>query len=127
MLQGLSLHFIENHFIPITSVISFFLRNLHSGNLSVVQLLIWKHANINQVDHEGRTCLSYAKAALSLTSTHLRSNLGISDMNETLPFDSREMLVEMLENLGCSDPLPSINTSTLPRKRDTLLRPSVFT
>ncbi|KAL9876138.1 centaurin gamma 1A [Glossina fuscipes fuscipes] len=38
------------------------------GNLAIAQLLIWNGANIKHTDHEGRTCLAYAKAAQSLAT-----------------------------------------------------------
>lgn len=95
------------------------------GNLSLVQLLIWNHADPHQVDHEGRTCLSYAKAALSLASTQLTNDSGKSGIDGLSPLDATKTLVEMLVNLGCSDPLPITSTGTLPRRRD-MLRPNVF-
>ncbi|XP_031632151.1 centaurin-gamma-1A [Contarinia nasturtii] len=90
------------------------------GNLPLVQLLIWNHADVHQVDHDGRTCLSYARAALSLASTQ-----PTNEINGLNSFDSTKTLVEMLVGLGCSDPLPITSTGTLPRKRD-ILRPNVF-
>ncbi|XP_075150469.1 centaurin gamma 1A [Haematobia irritans] len=38
------------------------------GNLAISQLLIWNGANIKHTDHEGRTCLAYARAAQSLAT-----------------------------------------------------------
>ncbi|KAM7351723.1 centaurin gamma 1A isoform 1-T3 [Cochliomyia hominivorax] len=38
------------------------------GNLAIAQLLIWNGANIKHTDHEGRTCLAYARAAQSLAT-----------------------------------------------------------
>lgn len=78
------------------------------------------------MDHEGRTCLSYAKAAMSLASTHLANELKSGfDANalKLNTFDATKALVEMLNSLGCSDPLPIISTGTLPRRRD-MLRPT---
>lgn len=71
------------------------------GNLAVVQILIWNHADLHARDHEGRTCLSYAKTALSLIPTQLT--------NETLytqnSLESAKNLIEILKSLGCTDPL----------------------
>lgn len=94
------------------------------GNLPVVQLLVWNNADITKTDHEGRTCLSYAKAALSLASQSANDaeNSGQNGLNS---HDTTKELVDMLINLGCSDPLPTISTGTIPRRRD-VLRPSVF-
>jgi hypothetical protein len=47
------------------------------------------HANIHQLDHEGRTCLTFAKAA-NLEATLEAKEITIS-------------LVEFLTNLGCTD------------------------
>lgn len=89
-------------------------------------LYFQNNANIHQMDHEGRTCLSYAKAAMSLASTHLANELksGI-DANalKLNTLDATKVLVEMLTSLGCSDPLPITSTGTLPRRRD-MLRPT---
>lgn len=86
------------------------------------------HANLQQLDHEGRTCLSYAKAAFSLASTHLANES--TKANETaLKFSSVEAtkaLVEMLVNLGCSDPIQVASAGTLPRRRDPTIRSNVF-
>lgn len=94
------------------------------GNLAVVQLLVWSNADLTLRDHEGRTCLSYAKAASSLASTHMATtNSGQDGLSSQ---DTTKELVEMLVNLGCSDPSPiGTSTGTLPRRRD-MLRPSVF-
>lgn len=80
------------------------------------------HANLQQVDHEGRTCLSYAKAAFSLASTHLthESSKANDAPLKLSSIDATKALVDMLVNLGCSDPLPITSTGTLPRRRDTL-------
>lgn len=83
------------------------------------------NANIHKTDHEGRTCLSYAKAALSLATTHLanESKCGIdSNALKLNTVDATKTLVEMLANLGCLDPLPITSTGTLPRRN--MLRPS---
>lgn len=92
------------------------------GNLPVLQLLVWKNADITKTDHEGLTCLSYAKAALSLASqsTNYSENPGLTALETT------KELVEMLMNLGCVDsPLPTSSTGTIQRRRD-MLRPSVI-
>lgn len=79
------------------------------------------------MDHEGRTCLSYAKAACSLASTHLTHETPMAGEGslKLSSIDATKALVDLLVNLGCSDPLPITSTGTLPRRRDTL-RPNVF-
>lgn len=91
--------------------------------------ILQNHANLQQVDHEGRTCLSYAKAAFSLASAHLANE---STKSNEAPLklssvDATKALVEMLVSLGCSDPLPVASTGgTLPRRRDPTLRSNMF-
>lgn len=95
------------------------------GNLPVLQLLVWKNADVTLTDHEGRTCLSYAKAALSLASQSTNYSENQSQNGLTSQETTKE-LVEMLMNLGCVDsPLPTSSTGTIQRRRD-MLRPSVF-
>lgn len=98
-------------------------------NLIDCFLSIQNHANLQQTDHEGRTCLSYAKAAFSLASTHL-ANESPKATEASLKLSSIEAtkaLVDMLVNLGCPDPLPIAPTGgTLPRRRDPALRSNVF-
>lgn len=63
------------------------------GNLAMVQLLIWSNANVKAVDHEGRTCVSYARTS------------GATE------------IVELLLSNGC----PDITLSgTLPRRKNSL-------
>lgn len=95
------------------------------GNLPVVQLLVWNNADLTLHDHEGRTCLSYAKTASSLASTHSANSTENSGQNGLSTQDTTKELVDMLVNLGCSDPSPITSSGTLPRRRD-MLRPSVF-
>lgn len=103
--------------------------NVTNFNFNFLSIYFQNHANLQQVDHEGRTCLSYAKAAFSLASTHLanesakagEASLKLSSV------DATKALVEMLVNLGCSDPpLPVTSTGTLPRRRDPTLRSNMF-
>lgn len=80
------------------------------------------------MDHEGRTCLSYAKAAFSLASTHL-ANESANATETSLKLssiDATKALVEMLVSLGCPDPLPIACAGTLPRRRDPTIRSNVF-
>lgn len=81
------------------------------------------------MDHEGRTCLSYAKAASALASTHL-ANESAKATEASLKLssiDATKALVDMLVGLGCPDPLPVVaSTGTLPRRRDPTLRSNVF-
>ncbi|GLH09176.1 Centaurin-gamma-1A, partial [Gryllus bimaculatus] len=37
-----------------------------TGNLAAAQLLLWHNANAKAVDHEGRSCLAYARAAANV-------------------------------------------------------------
>jgi Arf-GAP/GTPase/ANK repeat/PH domain-containing protein 1/3 len=60
------------------------------GNLAIAQLLIWSNANVKSVDHEGRTCISYARTSGS------------------------QELVDLLLNNGCPD--VSLSGGTLPRR-----------
>ncbi|KAL1140848.1 hypothetical protein AAG570_000776, partial [Ranatra chinensis] len=56
------------------------------GNLPIAQLLLWNNADIRALDSEGRSCLSFARAAaLSPTASSL---------------------VDLLVNIGCPDPQP---------------------
>lgn len=77
------------------------------------------------MDHEGRTCLSYAKAALSLSSAHLTNEPAKPPVDASLQLntiDATKTLVEMLENLGCSDPLPNTSAGL----HHVTVRPSVY-
>lgn len=95
------------------------------GNLCFIQLLVWNNADVTKTDHEGRTCLSYAKAALSLASQSPNDSENQSQSGIT-SLDTTKELVEMLINLGCVDsPLPMSSTGTIQRRRD-MLRPRVF-
>lgn len=63
------------------------------GNLALVQLLIWSNGNVKAIDHEGRTCVSYARTS------------GATE------------LVDLLLSNGC----PDITLSgTLPRRKNSL-------
>merc|ERR1712170_208982 len=66
------------------------------GNLAIAQLLIWSNANVKTVDHDGRTCVSYARTSGSTASADL---------------------VELLLNNGCPD--ITLN-NTLPRRKNSL-------
>ncbi|VEN63274.1 unnamed protein product, partial [Callosobruchus maculatus] len=48
------------------------------GNLAVAQLLIWHNADVKCVDQDGRTCLAYAKAALSIATAKNQPETSIS-------------------------------------------------
>jgi len=63
------------------------------GNLAMAQLLIWSNANVKSVDHDGRTCISYARSA------------------------SSQELVDLLLNNGCPDVTLS---GTLPRRKNSI-------
>lgn len=81
--------------------------------------------------------MSYAKAALSLATARLSSSGAAlststastistsSNPNETnaiqpYSFDATSTLVELLTELGCTDPSPLTASGTLPRRRDTI-------
>lgn len=94
-----------------------------------IHSLTQNNANIKQTDHEGRTCLSYAKAALSLATARLSTGAGALSTSTTIvepnsmqpySFDTTTSLVELLNGLGCTDPSPLTASGTLPRRRDTL-------
>ncbi|XP_055904597.1 centaurin-gamma-1A isoform X2 [Eupeodes corollae] len=121
------------------------------GNLAIAQLLIWNHANIKHTDHEGRTCLAYARAAQSLatakslkaaqtnssntsttssTSSTNSSSAAISNggSGNGIPtphysVEETTALVELLMSLGCPESAPLTASGTLPRRRDTLGTP----
>lgn len=103
------------------------------GNLAIAQLLIWvsnslrrciafndsrshhyfqNQANIKQTDHEGRTCLAYAKAALSLATAKT-----INPSPHIYSVEATTGLVELLTGLGCTtDAMPLTSSGTLPRR-----------
>ncbi|KAJ6647485.1 Centaurin-gamma-1A, partial [Pseudolycoriella hygida] len=84
------------------------------GNLAIAQLLIWNHANIKQTDHEGRTCLTYAKASLSLATTKTAN-----PSPHVYSVEAATGLVELLTGLGCVDSIPITASGTL-RRRNTM-------
>ncbi|XP_058452881.1 centaurin-gamma-1A isoform X2 [Malaya genurostris] len=85
------------------------------GNLAISQLLIWHHANLKHIDHEGRSCLTYAKAANSLAAARQASNTP-----HHVNVETTVALVELLTSLGCTDPAPFTASGTLPRRRETI-------
>ncbi|XP_055634991.1 centaurin-gamma-1A isoform X2 [Toxorhynchites rutilus septentrionalis] len=85
------------------------------GNLAISQLLIWHHANLKHIDHEGRSCLTYAKAANSLAAARQASNTP-----HHVNVETTAALVELLVSLGCTDPAPFTASGTLPRRRETI-------
>lgn len=85
------------------------------GNLAISQLLIWHHANLKHIDHEGRSCLTYAKAANSLAAARQASNTP-----HHVNVETTSALVELLTSLGCTDPAPFTASGTLPRRRETI-------
>nr|CAD7393833.1 unnamed protein product [Timema cristinae] len=77
------------------------------GNLAFAQLLIWHNANIKAIDHEGQTCLAYARAAASLAASS-------SNHAAELSVGATASLVELLIAHGC----PEVTSGgTLPRRR----------
>ncbi|XP_063699798.1 centaurin-gamma-1A isoform X2 [Culicoides brevitarsis] len=85
------------------------------GNLAISQLLVWYNADTKQTDHEGRTCLTYAKAANSLAIVKQSQNTPHHVNAETT-----KSLVELLVSLGITDPVPLMGGQTggtLPRRQ----------
>lgn len=116
------------------------------GNLSITQLLIWVsgteflslliafnwnfiifqyNANLKQTDHEGRTCLTYAKASNELARVkqtnnkahHVTSGEIFAIKVEARPINIRILflettnaLVNLLISLGCVDTNPLCQT-----------------
>lgn len=68
-------------------------------------------ANIKQTDHEGRTCLAYAKAALSLATAKTPN-----PSPHIYSVEATTGLVELLTGLGCTDAIPLTASGTLPRR-----------
>ncbi|XP_050101349.1 centaurin-gamma-1A isoform X2 [Anopheles aquasalis] len=85
------------------------------GNLAISQLLIWHHANLKHVDNEGRSCLTFAKAANSLAAAKQATN-----SPHHVNVETTAALVELLTSLGCTDPAPFSASGTLPRRRETI-------
>ena len=73
------------------------------------------HANLKHIDHEGRSCLTYAKAANSLAAARQASNTP-----HHVNVETTSALVELLTSLGCTDPAPFTASGTLPRRRETI-------
>jgi len=64
------------------------------GNLALVQLLLWHNANVKALDHEGRTCLTFAR---------------VSNCVE---------VIELLTSSGCPEGAVSVSTfNTLNRRK----------
>ncbi|XP_034472485.1 centaurin-gamma-1A isoform X2 [Drosophila innubila] len=113
------------------------------GNLAIAQLLIWNGANIKHTDHEGRTCLAYARAAQSLATAKSIKAAAALAAGTTAPapppapsaaanggipapqynVEDTTALVELLVGLGCPESAPLTASGTLPRRRDTLGTP----
>ncbi|XP_069674829.1 centaurin-gamma-1A isoform X3 [Periplaneta americana] len=92
------------------------------GNLPIAQLLIWHNANVKAVDHEGRTCLAYARAAnsLALNKAAGGNNIGSGGGGPCaeLSVAATSSLVELLLANGC----PEVTSGTLPRRRGSVGR-----
>lgn len=76
---------------------------------------------MKQTDHEGRTCLTYAKASNSLAMAK-QSNARPHHVSA----ETTTALVNLLEGLGCTDPHPltgsNTNVSSNPNSGGTLSR-----
>ncbi|KAI8041973.1 hypothetical protein M5D96_003271 [Drosophila gunungcola] len=95
--------------------------------------------NANHTDHEGRTCLAYARAAQSLATAKSIKAAAAAQAGTTIPapapptnggipapqynVEDTTALVELLEGLGCPEAAPLTASGTLPRRRDTLGTP----
>ncbi|PNF32214.1 Centaurin-gamma-1A [Cryptotermes secundus] len=92
------------------------------GNLPVAQLLIWHNANVKAIDHEGRTCLAYARAASSLALSKSSAGGGGSSGGPCAELNAAatSSLVELLLANGC----PEVTSGTLPRRRGSVGRRS---
>lgn len=85
------------------------------GNLAVAQLLIWHHANVKATDEDGRTCLTYARAALSI-ATAKQQKIGsvVTSDNQVVACNN---LIDLLAACGCQDVAVVPGSGTLPRRR----------
>ncbi|XP_063230807.1 centaurin-gamma-1A isoform X4 [Bacillus rossius redtenbacheri] len=82
-----------------------------TGNLAMAQLLMWHGADARAVDHEGRTCLAYARAAAGLALARGGGGGGEAGV-----------LAELLQAHGCAE----ASSGTLPRRRLDKLPSSVI-
>ncbi|XP_072156254.1 centaurin-gamma-1A isoform X2 [Bemisia tabaci] len=99
------------------------------GNLPVVQLLLWYSANVKAVDHDGRTCLTYARNASRLHGNNDPAN--IAKMKALIDLLISNGSVESIAppipdplmplNLPLPPSTPTITVSTLPRKSTSIL------
>ncbi|XP_026470107.1 centaurin-gamma-1A-like isoform X1 [Ctenocephalides felis] len=82
------------------------------GNLAIAQLLLWHNADVKLLDHDGRSCLLYSRAAASLAAANSQNITGI---------ETTSALVDLLSMHGCPEPvahMPAPNSGTLPRRCD---------
>jgi len=107
--------------------------------ISVSFYFLQNGANIKHTDHEGRTCLAYARAAQSLATAKSIKAAAAAQAGTTIPapapptnggipapqynVEDTTALVELLEGLGCPEAAPLTASGTLPRRRDTLGTP----
>lgn len=85
------------------------------GNLAVAQLLIWHNANVSAIDHDGRTCLAYARAAASIAAA--KSHTGSAAVTAEISAATSRALVELLLSNGCPEVSSVPGSGTLPRRR----------
>lgn len=71
------------------------------------------------VDHDGRTCMAYAKAAASLAAAKLQTS---SNVGTELSAATTRGLVELLVTNGCPDVSCVSSSGTLPRRRGSVGR-----
>lgn len=70
------------------------------------------------IDHDGRTCFTYAKGANALALLKKSQNTP-----HHVNVETTQALVELLISLGCTDPAPlslTSSTGTLSRRRETI-------
>lgn len=84
------------------------------GNLAIAQLLIWHNANVKAVDQDGRTCLAYAKAALSIVTAKSQTS---NSINADVTIATCRSLIDLLISYGCPDVSCVPGSGTLPRRR----------
>lgn len=82
----------------------------------IINLYIFQHnADVKCVDQDGRTCLAYAKAALSIATAKSQSTNGSRDNEVTV--STCKSLVELLLSYGCPEASTVSISGTIPRRR----------
>ncbi|XP_017769282.1 PREDICTED: centaurin-gamma-1A isoform X2 [Nicrophorus vespilloides] len=94
------------------------------GNLAVAQLLIWHNANVKAIDQDGRTCLTYAKAAYGIAISKQPQQTGNNSANSDASLAACKSLIELLIISGCPETTSVPGSGTLPRRRGSQALPS---